>query len=105
MFHASMHQEVFDHERRVLRTSAFGTLKLFLPALGVALTLAFVPAMRAENLKTESRMMHLHRIPLRDADAQIITVPNPLDDQGKPQEAFGNPYSPATTCGRCHEYE
>lgn len=62
-------------------------------------------ALGAESLKTESRMPFLHHIPLRDADGQIISLPPPVDEQGKPQEARANPYSTAQTCGRCHEYE
>ena len=58
-----------------------------------------------ENLKTESRMPHHHVLPLRDAEENIIIPPPAVDEQGKPQEARGNPYSPAKTCGRCHEYD
>src|SRR5437016_3583617 len=72
---------------------------------GMALALAFGSgSARAEELKTESRMPYLHHIPLRDAEGQIITLPAAFDEQGKPQEARGNPYSTAETCGRCHEY-
>lgn len=60
---------------------------------------------RGESLKTESRMPHHHVIPLRDAEDNIISPPPELDAQGKPQEARGNPYSTAKTCGRCHEYD
>ena len=71
---------------------------------GLMISLAFSPV-QGENLKTESRTPYLHHIPLRDAEGQIISLPAPLDEQGKPQEARANPYSTAETCGRCHEYE
>ncbi len=58
----------------------------------------------AEGLKTESRTPFRHVIPLRDVEGnQIIPAPE-FDEQGKPQEARGNPFSIAQTCGRCHEY-
>src|SRR2546426_576289 len=61
---------------------------------GVTLALAFrtLDACAAENLKTESRIPYLHHIPLRDADGQIITLPPPFDEQGKPQDARANPF-------------
>src|SRR6266542_4732425 len=75
-------------------------------AIGAGLVFAFSPMnMRGENLKTESRMAHMHHIPLRDDDGQIISLPKPFDATGNPQEARANPYSPAQTCGKCHEYE
>ena len=73
---------------------------------GLTSSLALGPASNgAENLKTESRMPFLHHIPLRDAEGQILALPAPVDEQGKPQEARANPFSTAQTCGRCHEYE
>jgi hypothetical protein len=77
----------------------------WLALLGSALLLVPCSPALAENLKTESRMPFLHHIPLRDVDGQIISLPAAFDDQGKPQEPRGNPYSTAQTCGRCHEYE
>lgn len=75
-------------------------------AAASALLLAHTPASTAgENLKTESRMPFVHHIPLRDADGRQISLPAPFDAQGKPQEAAANPYSPAQTCGKCHEYD
>src|SRR5438128_1820459 len=62
-------------------------------------------ATQGENLKTESRTPFLHDIPVRDAEGQVIALPAPFDEQGKPQEARANPVSTAQTCGRCHEYE
>ena len=78
---------------------------LFAAALSLALVLGPLPAaLAAENLKTESRMPFAHNIPLRDADGRIITPPKAFDEKGQPQEPRGNPYSPAQTCGKCHEY-
>ncbi|MBI5396707.1 MAG: hypothetical protein HZA91_15545 [Verrucomicrobia bacterium] len=75
-------------------------------AVVLALTLAFLPPPApGDNLRTESRSPHLHRIPLRDADGQFIPPPAALNEQGTSQEVRANPYSPAQTCGRCHEYE
>ncbi len=78
----------------------------FLLALSLALlaTAAPRPAAAAESLKTESRMPFRHVIPLRDHAGDMIQIPAELDEQGKPQEARGNPYSTAQTCGKCHEY-
>jgi hypothetical protein len=45
-----------------------------------------------------------HVIPLRDADGNMISLPPAFDDQGKPQEAKGLPFSTSQTCGRCHDY-
>ena len=75
--------------------------------LGVMFLLFVRPAdtRAGENLKTESRIPFLHHIPLRDAEGQIISLPPPFDEQGKPQEARANPFSTAETCGKCHEYE
>ena len=69
----------------------------------VLLILAICQA-HAVDLRTESRSPYFHRIPLRDADGQIITMPKPGDD-GKTPEAKANPYSTAQTCGKCHEYQ
>jgi hypothetical protein len=76
---------------------------LFVAAIVVCA--ASLPLDAAENLKTSSRMPHHHVIPIRDADGNIIAPPPAFDEQGKPQEARGNAYSTAQTCGRCHEYE
>ncbi|MHC4994288.1 MAG: hypothetical protein ACYTGQ_04455, partial [Planctomycetota bacterium] len=43
--------------------------------------------------QTHSRSQYVHRIPLLDEDKRTITPDNP------------RPYSPATTCGKCHEYK
>lgn len=61
-------------------------------------------ALGAESLKTESRTPFRHVIPIRDADGNQIIPPAEFDEQGKPQEARGNPFSVSQTCGRCHEY-
>lgn len=67
--------------------------------------LAASPGLRAaEGLKTESRTPFRHVIPLRDTDGNQIILPAEFDEQGKPQEAKGNPFSTSQTCGRCHEY-
>lgn len=58
----------------------------------------------ADILHTESRMPYRHVIPLRDFDGNMITLPPVFDEQGKPQEARGNPFSTAQTCGKCHDY-
>jgi len=58
----------------------------------------------AENLGTESRMAYRHVIPLRDLDGNMITPPAEFDEQGKPQEPRGSPFSTAQTCGKCHDY-
>ena len=50
-------------------------------------------------------MPHHHVIPLRDLNDRIVNLPPALDQQGKPQEAQGNPYSPTKTCSRCHEHD
>src|SRR5262249_33918595 len=77
-----------------------------LVALGLIQAWPAGPAARgAESLKTEGRMPLWHHLPRRDAAGQILALPPPVDDQGKPQEARANPYSTAQTCGRCHEYE
>jgi hypothetical protein len=74
-------------------------------ALALSPLLYATIAFGAENLKTESRMPHVHRIVLRDADGNIISPPPEFGSDGKPQDARGAPYSPAQTCGKCHEYE
>lgn len=77
-----------------------------LVVIGIALSWAVESAWAwGENLKTESRMPYHHVIPLRDAEANLMIPPPPLDEQGKPQEVRGRPYSTAQTCGRCHEYD
>jgi hypothetical protein len=63
-----------------------------------------VNAARAEDLKTESRLPHLHDIPLHDSQGRVISPPAILSDDGKPQDPKAAPYSPAQTCGKCHDY-
>lgn len=78
-----------------------------LPHLSLAglLALAFLPGARAaDSLQTGSRMPFHHVIPLRDAEGNMISLPPAVDEQGKPQEAKGLPFSTAQTCGRCHDY-
>src|SRR5580692_10290262 len=58
----------------------------------------------AEPLKTESRTPFLHNIPLHDSEGIVISPPSLLSDDGKPQEPKAPPYSPAQTCGKCHDY-
>jgi hypothetical protein len=72
---------------------------------GATLWLAWPTGTCAENLKTESRIPFLHHIPLRDAEGELLSLPAPFDEQGKPQEARANPFSTTQTCGKCHEYE
>ncbi|MBM3890737.1 MAG: hypothetical protein FJ388_16635, partial [Verrucomicrobia bacterium] len=102
-----MNPETFDTEIRVSVPNKPRVMRRTVPgAVVLALTLALSPSVMAgENLKTESRTPFLHRILLRDADGKAISLPPLLDAQGKPQEAIANPYSPAQTCGKCHEYE
>src|SRR5205085_5352030 len=78
-------------ERKASSSPAVILLVLLFLGLGTA-------KMPGEELKTESRMPFLHHIPLRDADGQIITLPPAFDEQGKPHEAKGNPFSTAQTC-------
>ena len=59
----------------------------------------------AEDNYTESRAPFLHNIPLHDAQGRLITPPDLLSEEGKPQEPKASPYSPAQTCGKCHDYE
>lgn len=61
-------------------------------------------ARAADALGTESRMPYRHVIPLRDHDGEMIAPPAAFDENGKPQEPRGKPYSVAQTCGRCHDY-
>jgi len=61
-------------------------------------------ASAADSVGTESRMPYRHVIPLRDHAGDMITPPPAFDEQGKPQEPRGSPYSTAQTCGRCHDY-
>ena len=60
---------------------------------------------RAEDIHTESRPPFLHNIPLHDAKGRLISPPALLGEDGKPQESKANPYSPALTCGKCHDYD
>ena len=53
---------------------------------------------------TESRTPFLHNIQLHDAQGKVITPPAALTDDGKPQDSRATPYSPAQTCGKCHDY-
>jgi len=73
-------------------------------AILAGICLLFPRAVRADELKTESRAPYLHHIPLRDVAGQLIAMPPLLGEDGKLVEARANPYSPAETCGRCHEY-
>lgn len=59
----------------------------------------------AESLKTESRTPYHHVIPLRDAAGNQVILPPEVDEQGKPQEPRGNPFSTRETCGKCHQYQ
>ncbi len=61
-------------------------------------------ASRGEELKTESRTPFVHHLPLRDVEGKLITLPAPFDEEGKPQDSRGLPFSTAETCGKCHEY-
>lgn len=58
----------------------------------------------ADGIATESRMPYRHVIPLRDHAGDMIIPPPAFDDEGKPQEPRGSPFSTAQTCGRCHDY-
>jgi hypothetical protein len=60
---------------------------------------------QAEDVHTESRTPFLHNIPLHDAQGRLISPPPILSEDGKPQESKANPYSPALTCGKCHDYD
>jgi hypothetical protein len=60
---------------------------------------------RAEDIHTESRTPFLHNIPLHDAQGRLISPPSVVSEDGKPQEPKGSPYSPAKTCGKCHDYD
>lgn len=61
-------------------------------------------AARAEDTHTESRMPHLHNIPLHDIQGRVISVPPLLGDDGKEQDPKAPPYSTEETCGKCHDY-
>ena len=76
----------------------------FLVALGLCLFFARASA-RAEDIHTESRTPFLHNIPLHDAQGRTISPPAAVSEDGKPQEPKANPYSPAMTCGKCHDYD
>lgn len=102
-----MHATSVEHKRCVSRSGGFQA-RSTVTALSTifALALVFPPAAApGENLKTESRSFHLHRIMLRDASDQIIPPRSHGGGEGKSQEIAANPYSSAKTCGRCHEYE
>jgi hypothetical protein len=58
----------------------------------------------ANDLTTESRIPFLHNIQLHDAQGKVITPPAALTEDGKPQDSRATPYSPAQTCGKCHDY-
>lgn len=74
--------------------------------VAVLLSAVAGPSRAAEgSLRTESRTPYHHVIPLRDAAGNQITLPPAVDEQGKPQEARGNPFSTRETCGRCHQYQ
>jgi hypothetical protein len=60
---------------------------------------------RAEDIHTDSRTPFLHNIPLHDAQGRLISPAPPVSDDGKPQDSKANPYSPALTCGKCHDYD
>ena len=91
-------------EKRPNRNSTNQPVLAWLTRLAFC-SLFWSAATQGENLKTESRTPFLHHIPVRDAEGQVIALPAPFDEQGKPQEARANPVSTAQTCGRCHEYE
>ena len=91
-------------EKRPNRNSTNQPVLAWLTRLAFC-SLFWSTATQGENLKTESRTPFLHHIPVRDAEGQVIALPAPFDEQGKPQEARANPVSTAQTCGRCHEYE
>jgi hypothetical protein len=59
----------------------------------------------AEDIHTDSRTPFLHNIPLHDVRGRLISPPSLLSDDGKPQDSKANPYSPALTCGKCHDYD
>ena len=48
----------------------------------------------AELLRTDSRAPYVHRITLYDHDGVVID----------PEDEFAGPYSPRTTCAKCHPY-
>lgn len=74
------------------------------PLAAALLLLCSAPALKADNLRTQSRTPFLHNIPLHDLSGKVITPPPELSDEGKPQEPKGPPYSTAQTCGKCHDY-
>ncbi len=55
-------------------------------------------------MKTGSRTPFLHNIPLHDAEGKVISPPELLSDDGKPQDPKAAPYSTGQTCGKCHDY-
>jgi hypothetical protein len=71
----------------------------------LAFQLAAAHRSHAEDLYTESRAPFLHNIPLHDVQGRLITPPDLLSDDGKAQEPKASPYSPAQTCGKCHDYD
>jgi hypothetical protein len=78
-----------------------------LPLLaGLTFWLGLAPGpARAEDIHTESRNPFLHNIPLHDSQGRLISPPSVVGEDGKPQEPKANPYSPAQTCGKCHDYD
>ncbi len=85
-------------------SSGCGKRLPLLAALALALCLAPGKA-RAEDIETESRTPFLHNIPLHDTQGRLISPPPLLSEDGKSQEPKANPYSPAQTCGKCHDYD
>jgi hypothetical protein len=75
-----------------------------LAALACWLSLEFASAL-AEDVHTESRSPFLHNIPLHDSQGKLISPPPVVNEDGKPQEPKASPYSPAQTCGKCHDYD
>ncbi len=60
---------------------------------------------RAEDVHTGSRTPFLHNIPLHDSLGKVISIPPVVGEDGKSQEPKAPPYSPAQTCGKCHDYD
>jgi hypothetical protein len=78
--------------------------KFLRPLLAVMAFVVLSFPVAAKDLTTESRMPFLHNIPLHDAQDRVISPPALLSDDGKPQDSKASPYSPAQTCGKCHDY-
>jgi hypothetical protein len=81
------------------KASPKGMRSFLLAALILSLAAA-----QAEDLRTESRQPFLHNIPLHDTQGRVISLPDLFSEEGKPQEPKAAPYSPAQTCGKCHDY-